>query len=190
MEWTDRDFLIHASDLVLVGNVVLSVRGDVIHETQGIQPRTQEVFEDFGILDRVVAAGGTYPGMREYLPDGNLVERDFADRPEPTPAEPYHIPLMIPQFNTERIMRERLAELGGRVEHCCVLIGFEQDADGFTARLSRTDGEETIRVRYLVGTDGGRSFVRGALGVNFPGRTLGVRAMVADVTLTGLDRDW
>jgi hypothetical protein len=50
-------------------------------------------------------------------------------------------------------------------------------------------GEETIRVRWLVGADGGRSFVRHALGVGFPGKTLGVRAIVADVTLTGLSRD-
>ena len=35
MEWTDRDFLIHAADLVLGGNAVLPERGDVIRETQG-----------------------------------------------------------------------------------------------------------------------------------------------------------
>jgi hypothetical protein len=37
MEWTDRDFLIHAADLVLAGNAVLPERGDVIRETQGGQ---------------------------------------------------------------------------------------------------------------------------------------------------------
>ena len=157
---------------------------------KGIQPRTQEVFEDLGILDKVVAAGGTYPLMRDYRPDGSVVEKDFGERPEPTPAEPYHIPLMIPQFMTEHIMRERLAELGGRVEFSRELIGFEQDGDGVTARLSCPDGEKAVRVRYLIGADGGRSFVRGALEIDFPGKTLGVRAMVADVVLTGLDRDW
>jgi len=35
MEWTDRDFLIHAADLVLGGNAVLPERGDLIRETQG-----------------------------------------------------------------------------------------------------------------------------------------------------------
>ncbi|MGK6317289.1 FAD-dependent oxidoreductase [Neorhizobium sp. DT-125] len=157
---------------------------------KGIQPRTQEVFEDLGILDTVVAAGGVYPLIREYREDGSFVEKDFGERPEPTPAEPYQIPLMIPQFLTERIMRERLVELGGQVEFGSALVGFEQDKDGVTARLSGPDGEETVRVRYLVGADGGRSFVRGALGVGFPGKTLGVRAMVADVALTGLDRGW
>jgi 2-polyprenyl-6-methoxyphenol hydroxylase-like FAD-dependent oxidoreductase len=49
--------------------------------------------------------------------------------------------------------------------------------------------EQTIRARYLVATDGGRSFVRHALEIGFPGKTLGVRGLVADVTLTGLTRD-
>ncbi|MCE9530357.1 MAG: hypothetical protein K8T89_04380 [Planctomycetes bacterium] len=37
MEWTDRDFLIHAADLVLDGHAVLPERGDLIRETNGIQ---------------------------------------------------------------------------------------------------------------------------------------------------------
>lgn len=156
---------------------------------KGIQPRTQEIFEDLGILDKVVAAGGTYPPMREYREDGSYAEKGIGERPAPTPAEPYHIALMIPQFLTEKIMRERLAELGHEVEFGCELVGFEQGENGVTARLAGPDGEETVRVRYLVGADGGRSFVRGALGVNFPGKTLGVRAIVADARLTGLDRD-
>lgn len=35
MEWTDRDFLIPAADLVIGGNSVLPERGDMIRETQG-----------------------------------------------------------------------------------------------------------------------------------------------------------
>ncbi|MBB2699196.1 UNVERIFIED_ORG: hypothetical protein GGI66_003878 [Rhizobium esperanzae] len=110
-------------------------------------------------------------------------------REEPTPAEPYHLPLMVPQFLTEGVMRERLTELGHRPEFGCELTGFEQDEAGVTARIKGQSGEETIRVRWLVGADGGRSLVRRALDIGFPGKTLGVRAIVADVLLTGLDRD-
>lgn len=156
---------------------------------KGIQPRTQEIFEDLGMLDRIVAAGGVYPPIRDYRADGGFAEMDPGERFEPTPAEPYHIPLMIPQFLTERIMHERLAELGCRVEFGCALIAFEQDADGVAARLAGADGEGTVRVRYLVGADGGHSFVRQALGIAFPGKTLGARAMVADAALTGLNRN-
>jgi 2-polyprenyl-6-methoxyphenol hydroxylase-like FAD-dependent oxidoreductase len=48
---------------------------------------------------------------------------------------------------------------------------------------------KSLRARYLVGADGGRSFVRHVLGVDFPGETLGVRAIVADVELEGIGRD-
>jgi 2-polyprenyl-6-methoxyphenol hydroxylase-like FAD-dependent oxidoreductase len=156
---------------------------------KGIQPRTQEIFEDLGILDRVVAAGGPYPPQREYREDGSYTESEIVEDRDPTPAEPYHIPLMVPQFLTERVMRQRLLELGHRPELSCELVGLEQDADGVTARLAGQAGEEVVRVRYLVGADGGRSFVRQALDIGFPGKTLGVRAVVADVVLTGLERD-
>src|ERR1700683_4249868 len=33
---------------------------------KGIQPRSQEVFEDLGVINRIVAVGGTYPPQREY----------------------------------------------------------------------------------------------------------------------------
>lgn len=155
---------------------------------KGIQPRSQEVFEDLGVLDRLVAAGGVYPPLREYQDDGSYTDTPLEIEP-PTPAEPYHIPLMLPQFLTERLLRERLAELGGCVEFGCELVGFEQQDDGVMARLVGPAGEELVHVLYLIAADGGRSFIRNALGIDFPGKTLGARAMVADVNLVGLSRD-
>ena len=43
MVWTDRDFLIHASDLVLVGNQVLPERGDTVREAVGAATFVYEV---------------------------------------------------------------------------------------------------------------------------------------------------
>jgi 2-polyprenyl-6-methoxyphenol hydroxylase-like FAD-dependent oxidoreductase len=156
---------------------------------KGIQPRTQEVFEDLGLIDRVAALGGFYPQQREYRSDGTFADSDIVERREPTADEPYTQPLMVPQFLTERAMRERLAELGHRPEFGRELTALEQNEDGVTARVSGPSGDEVLRVRHLVGADGGRSFVRHTLGVEFPGKTLGVRAVVADIELTGLERD-
>src|SRR5277367_793517 len=156
---------------------------------KGIQPRSQEVFEDLGVIDRLVAVGGTYPPQREYREDGSYEDSPLTEQHEPTPDEPYLIPLMVPQFLTEAVLRERLAELGHRPHFSCELTAFEQDAEGVTAHITRADGEETIRAGYLVGTDGGRSYVRHALNIEFPGKTLGVRAVVADVRLEGLGTD-
>jgi 2-polyprenyl-6-methoxyphenol hydroxylase-like FAD-dependent oxidoreductase len=155
---------------------------------KGIQPRTQEVFEDLGLLDRLAAAGAPYPPQREYRADGSSIESPAMEVVTPSAAEPYTMPLMVPQFRTESVMRERLAELGHRPQFGCRLIGFEQDAGGVVARIADASGEHSIRVQYLVGSDGGRSVVRHTLGIAFPGKTLGVRALVADVELEGLDR--
>lgn len=156
---------------------------------KGIQPRTQEIFEDLGIIDRIVAVGGVYPPQRVYAGDGSYAESAVMEFAAPTPAEPYQLALLVPQFLTERVMRDRLAEFGHGPEFDCELVGLQQDADGVTARIVSKAGEEVVRARYLVGADGGRSFIRHALEVDFPGKTLGIRAIVADITLTGLGRD-
>jgi len=153
---------------------------------KGIQPRTMEVFEDLGIIDRIVASGGEYPTMRQYTENGVVEKRGERKW---TPSEPYQMALLVPQFLTERRMRERLAEFGYAPEFSCELVGFEQDADGVTARINTPEGEQTVRAKYLIGTDGGSSFVRKSLGIGFPGKSLDVRAIVADLRVDGLEWD-
>jgi 2-polyprenyl-6-methoxyphenol hydroxylase-like FAD-dependent oxidoreductase len=155
---------------------------------KGIQPRSQEVFEDLGVIDRIVAAGGEYPLQRYYTEDGP-VDRPVVELGPPTAAEPYQIALLVPQFLTERVLRDRLAELGHAVRYGHELLGFEQDGHGVTARVATPDGERTVRAKYLVGTDGGSSFVRKSLGIGFEGKTLGVRAIVADVYAEGISAE-
>jgi FAD binding domain len=82
-------------------------------------------------------------------------------------------------------MRERLVELGHQPEFGRELTGFSQDPEGVTALV----GGDIVRAGFLVGTDGGRSFVRQSLGIDFPGETLRARAIVADVELEGIGRD-
>ncbi|QHD06829.1 FAD-dependent oxidoreductase [Pseudomonas sp. R76] len=156
---------------------------------KGIQPRSQELFEDLGILDRLFAVGGVYPTERRYRDDGSYSEANSIEHNAPTSAEPYQQPLMVAQFLTERVLRERLLELGHAPEFACELVAFEQDAEGVSAQLADNTSTHSVRVRWLVGADGGRSFVRHALDIGFPGKTLGVRALVADVRLSGLSAD-
>ena len=76
---------------------------------KGIQPRTLEIFEDFGIVDRMAAVGGPYPPQRDYRGDGSCSDADPRRGSAVTPAEPYGAPLMVPQFLTEVVLRERRA---------------------------------------------------------------------------------
>ncbi|WP_413339663.1 FAD-dependent monooxygenase, partial [Massilia sp. CT11-108] len=116
---------------------------------KGIQPRTLEVFEDLGIADRAVALGGPYPPQRIHAADGSHADVPIAAEQAATPAEPYATPLMLPQSLTEQVMRERLLELGQRVECGLALTGLEQDADGVTVTLAGRGGESRLRARYV-----------------------------------------
>ncbi|HGB3669970.1 TPA: FAD-dependent monooxygenase [Salmonella enterica subsp. enterica serovar Typhi] len=81
-------------------------------------------------------------------------------------------------------MREQLKAWGHRVEFGCELRHFAQTPRTVTAYVAGPTGEEVIIAHYLIGADGGGSFVRKKLGVSFPGRTLGIHALVADASLT------
>ncbi|WP_211305362.1 FAD-dependent monooxygenase, partial [Crossiella equi] len=158
---------------------------------KGLQPRSLEVFEDLGVLDALLVHGGPYPSMRTYQDNGVVSDRALGEHIEPTPAVPHPNPLMVPQWRTETLLREHLADLGGTVEFGTRLTGFTQDADGVTATLASPYGNETVRADYLVGADGGRSTVRKTLDVSFLGETYDTqRMLVGDVRLTGLDRDF
>jgi 2-polyprenyl-6-methoxyphenol hydroxylase-like FAD-dependent oxidoreductase len=157
---------------------------------KGIQPRTLEIFEAMGVADRMVAAGGRYPAQRKYRADGGYDDVASVEAAAPSAAEPYGEPLMLPQHLTEGILRERLMELGHAPRYGHALADFEQDEQaGVSARVATPDGDVTVRARYLIGADGGRSFVRKALGIDFPGESMNARAVVADLSLSGLKDD-
>ncbi len=68
---------------------------------KGLQPRSLEILEDVGVLDRVLALGGQYPTMRIHLP-GRTMDRRMAEWQEPTPDVPYPNGWMLPQWRTGR----------------------------------------------------------------------------------------
>ncbi|MFG2891835.1 FAD-dependent oxidoreductase [Streptomyces sp. NPDC048248] len=157
----------------------------------GLQPRTQEVYDDLGVLPAVQAAGGRYPRLALWE-DGRIVRtQEMVESVEPTPGSPYSNALMIPQWRNLQLLHARLSELGGGVRFGTELTRFEQDADGVTARLGLADGgSHTVRARYLVAADGGRSTVRKGLGIGMSGPQLAPGAgVLADLRVDGLDRD-
>ncbi|MFI0818667.1 FAD-dependent monooxygenase [Streptomyces sp. NPDC021098] len=158
---------------------------------KGLQPRTQEVFDDLGVMAAVRAAGGPYPPMMGWEDDRRLGAFEMIVRNGPTPGTPYHDIWMLPQWRTAEVLYARLRELGGEVAFGAECTGLTQDADGVTARLAHADGSaEDVRAAYAVAADGGRSTVRKALGIGMAGESVDpVPRLVADVALTGLDRD-
>jgi 2-polyprenyl-6-methoxyphenol hydroxylase-like FAD-dependent oxidoreductase len=152
----------------------------------GIQPRTLEVFDDLGVIDAVLTEGHGPTPIRVHLDGRFVVERWTTEPAEPTPGRPYPTTWFLGQSQLEAILRGRLAEYGVRVELGSELVGLEQDNEGVTVRLS---AGETGRFDYLVGADGGASFVRKAIGVAFPGTTdESFRLLLGDVAAPELDR--
>ncbi|TYB47379.1 FAD-dependent oxidoreductase [Nonomuraea sp. PA05] len=155
---------------------------------KGLQPRTQEVFDDLGVIAPILAAATPYPPLRIRVGRVPIWQARMHKRTAATDAVPYPTVMMHPQWRTEAVLRERLAELGGKVEQGVALTAFEQDAHMVTARLG--SGESVVRARYLVAADGGRSTVRKALGIPFTGETREEqRSALADVRVEGLGRE-
>ncbi|MEV0235948.1 FAD-dependent monooxygenase [Nonomuraea sp. NPDC050786] len=151
-----------------------------------LKPRSLEALDDLGVADRILAAGDIRGWLRFHLGTGHLFDLRLPPAPA-DPSRPYPNTVGLPQWRTESILRDRLAELGGKVEFGRRLAGFDTDDEGVSATL---EGGERVRVRYLVAADGGRSLVRRTLGLPFAGSTAeDMRALIADVRLDGLDRD-
>jgi pentachlorophenol monooxygenase len=146
----------------------------------GLQPRTLEVFEGMGLLREVLDAAIEMRGQIVYV-NGEEVTRFEL-------ALPSDVPFgftAIPQYETERILRHRLASLDTPIERGTRLTGFEQTADEVTAHLSGPDGDEVLAVQYLVGCDGAHSITRKTLGLTFEGAAFAEQYMLGDVEV-----DW
>jgi 2-polyprenyl-6-methoxyphenol hydroxylase-like FAD-dependent oxidoreductase len=94
--------------------------------------------------------------------------------------------LTLPQRDTERILRERLAELGGEVERGVSLADLDTSGHLPRATLRHPDGTaEAVVARYVVGTDGPASAVRTLLGIAFDGDPIDVTYAIGDAPVTG-----
>ncbi len=171
--------LMLASELRLQGIQVLVLEKEVepvsYVRSLGLHPRSIEVLDQRGLTDRFLALGKQYPLGGTFAQIGK----------PPLPPEsldtshPYV--LGIPQTVTDRLLEERAVELGAVLRRGCALAGLAQDDHGVTARLA--DGT-SLRSRYLVGCDGGRSTVRTLLGVGFPGEPTRIDTLLGEMKVS------
>ncbi|WP_280391418.1 FAD-dependent monooxygenase [Nocardia brasiliensis] len=156
---------------------------------KGLQQRTLEVCADLGVLDAVLAGGAPFPEFRLYRGQEVVWERSLAEmlgtpKLSASATVPFPDPWLIPQWRTEEILHRRLVELGGQVEWNSEVLDVDQDADSVVAHTANGP----IEAAYLVGTDGGHSTVRKAIGVDFLGDAVeSERTLIGDVRVRGLD---
>jgi 3-(3-hydroxy-phenyl)propionate hydroxylase len=147
----------------------------------GLHPRAIEILDQRGIVDRFLAEGK--PVQAGSIATTVLDVGDFPSR------HPYTLGLW--QNHIERILAAWIAELGVRVRYGHEVTGFAQDEAGVDVELA---GGGSLRAGYLVGCDGGRSLIRKAAGIEFPGWDPTTSNLIAEVELAeepewGIHRD-
>jgi 3-(3-hydroxy-phenyl)propionate hydroxylase len=165
-----------AAELALAGVDVAVVERRPNHvlvgsRAGGFHSRTIEVLDQRGVADRFLAEGQ----VAQAAMFGTTV-LDVSDFPT---RHPYS--LGIWQNQIERIMAAWIAELPVHIYYGGEVTGFAQDDTGVDVRLS--DGEP-LEAEYLVGCDGGRSLIRKAAGIEFPGWDPTKSNLIAEVEMT------
>ncbi|MBO0694969.1 MAG: FAD-dependent monooxygenase, partial [Verrucomicrobia bacterium] len=165
-----------AGELALARVDVVIVERRESHElaglrASGLHARTIEVLDQRGIADRFLSQGQVLqrvPFARTTL--------DISDSPT---RHNYY--LALSQYHIERTLADWISELGVPIYRGCEVTGFAQDDNGVDVALS---GGRSLRARYLVGCDGGRSLIRKKAEIDFPGWDPSTSYLIAEVEMT------
>lgn len=147
----------------------------------GLHSRTIEVLDQRGIADRFLAEG-----QKAQVAGFGSVRLDISDFPTR-----HNYGLGLWQNHIERILAGWVKELPVPIRYGTEVTGFTQDADGVDVALSNG---RSVRAQYLVGCDGGRSLIRQAAGIDFPGWDATTSSLIAQVEMAeepevGIRRD-
>jgi 2-polyprenyl-6-methoxyphenol hydroxylase-like FAD-dependent oxidoreductase len=147
----------------------------------GLQSRTIEVLDQRGIADRFLSEGQV-----AQVAGFASVRLDISDFPT---RHPYGLGLW--QNHIERILAGWVGELKVPISYGVEVTGLAQDDGGVDVELSN---DQSLRAEYLVGCDGGRSLVRKAAGIDFPGWDATTSSLIAQVEMAdepelGIRRD-
>ena len=138
----------------------------------GLHSRTIEILDQRGIADRFLSKGQV-----AQVAGFAWISLDISDFPTRYPHG-----LGLWQNHIETILAEWVRELSVPIRYSVEVTGFSQDDTGVDVHLS--DGG-SVRTAYLVGCDGGRSMIRKAAGIEFPGWEPTTSSLIAEAQMTG-----
>jgi len=165
--------LMLAGELALAGVDVAIVERRASQDLAGLRAgglhvRTIEVLDQRGIADRFVSQGQVI----RRAPFGDIT-LDLSDLPTR-----HNCFLALWQPRTEHILAEWVSDLAVPIYRGCEVTDFAQDETSVSIELS--DGR-SLRAKYLVGCDGGRSLIRKKAGIDFPGWDASTSYLIAEI---------
>jgi 3-(3-hydroxy-phenyl)propionate hydroxylase len=137
----------------------------------GLHARTIEVLDQRGIADRFLSQGRAM-----QVTSFATIPLDISDFPTR-----YNYGLALSQSSFEPILAGWVDELGVPLYRGREVTGFVQDGAGVDVEISSS---ESLRAEYLVGCDGGRSLIRKAAGIEFPGWDPSIYSLIAEVEMS------
>jgi 3-(3-hydroxy-phenyl)propionate hydroxylase len=143
----------------------------------GLHSRTIEVLDQRGIADRFLLQGQT--AQVAQFAGFPLDISDFPTR--------HNYGLALRQNHIEHILAGWIDELAVPICRGREATGLAQDDTGIEVELG--DGP-SLRTKYLVGCDGGRSLIRKAAGIEFPGSDPTTSNLIAEVAVTEEPPEW
>jgi 2-polyprenyl-6-methoxyphenol hydroxylase-like FAD-dependent oxidoreductase len=149
-----------------------------------VQARTLELYRQLDLADAIVERGHKVPAVNLWVKGEPAARLPFETIGSGLTL--YSFLQIFPQDQHERLLIERLEQLGISVERRTELIGFTDEGDRVTARLRGPEGHEDVcEASYIAGCDGARSIVRETIGTGYPGGTYRQIFYVADVEAAG-----
>ena len=150
-----------------------------------VHPRSLELFESLGIVDRFLEAGARQ--RKAWLHSGGelLGEIDLA-----LCGSRYPFNVGLSEEVTEAVLSDYLAAQGGEVRRAEKLVELAADGDGVVATIEHEGERHQLRAAWAVGCDGLHSAVREASGIELVGHDIAEPWAVFDVTMAGWEGEY
>ena len=162
--------------------LVLERRTEGVQSRAGtILPRVLELFDARGIAERFIERTREitpYPFRHSHIWAGfHPIRWQYLE-------SRFGFTLGLPQNHTEEILWQWALDSGAQLRRGAQFTAFAQDEEGVTVSVADEQGAPTtLRARYLIGADGGRSAVRSSAGIAFEGHSGTFRGIVIDAHL-------
>lgn len=144
-----------------------------------LQARSLEIMDQLGIADRAINEGIIAENIRVSFSQKEPISLNIRNLGAGLTKFPYL--LMLGQSKTEKLLENYISTFGISLERKTELVSFSQDLGFVTSVIKLPNGtQETLKTKYLIGADGGRSFVREQLNIPFLGKTHELALFVLD----------